>query len=176
MRQLIFACQWEKDRRNSWSGTNLSLYQSLGHYFNLCDYPLEKANILKRALVKFDIIKDDFGISNMKKQSKNFKGDKNCPVFQFGEVPYKFNNKQFVYQDLSVDYIKFMCDNQIDDFEVSSYQRIPYKAIVKRTEYQNNFYFSENCAGVFTMGEWLAKFLVEKTCIPSNKVFHVGGE
>jgi glycosyltransferase involved in cell wall biosynthesis len=35
--------------------------------------------------------------------------------------------------------------------------------------------FYQECAGIFTMSEWLKKDLVQKTGVPEHKVHHVGG-
>lgn len=125
MNDLIFACQWKENRKNSWSDTHLSLYQSLSRYFDVIDYPLSDSGKFSKLFHKL-VKRPDFGMANMKKQSLQFKADIKSPIFQFGETPYCFNKNQFVYQDLSVSYAKYMHDQEAKEFLISGFQNIPY--------------------------------------------------
>lgn len=174
MKKMAFVCSWEKNREYSWSGTHYGLYSSLKQYFDVVDYPLQ-GSFLRKVFVKLGLLPNDFGMHDMKKQSSQFKFDKDAVIFQFGEAPYSFNKKQFIYQDLSVCNVAYMYENQKELFPYSGYSKIPYDSIHKRKKYQSDFYFSDNCAGIFTMGKWFADFLVNEVKVPSEKVFHVGG-
>jgi glycosyltransferase involved in cell wall biosynthesis len=175
---LTFVCSWGKEREKSWSGTHFSLFTALSKY-----YVLEDKNISCRASFRLALNellnrvkrKEDFGLSKFKLIDKIFSFNKENPIFQFSEAPYNVNTKQYIYQDLSVSYVRQMMENLPYEFSVSTFQIFSENSIRQREKYQNDFYLSENCAGIFTMSKWLANNLVDVCKIPANKVHHVGG-
>ncbi len=118
------------------------------------------------------------GLSKMRQQAKKVMAllspQKEVKVFQFAEIMSdKPNLKTYIYQDLSVSYVKYMEENLPHVFQISGFQGNPKASIDRRALVQDKYY--ENCTGIFTMGKWYAKDLVERCGIPSNKVHHVGG-
>lgn len=183
MKELGFVCAWGKDREKSWSGTHYGLYTHLKKYYDLTDIDIGenrnsfcslKGKITKR--IKRLIKLDDMNLSAMRKGErivKNKTKNKNIPLIQFGECPFEYHDRHYIYQDLHVGYVKKLIEEQPDIFKISGYQQLTYNAIRKREKYQKAFY--KNADGIFTMGKWLAKELVDEYEIPSEKVFHVGG-
>lgn len=74
---------------------------------------------------------------------------------------------------MSVDAVGDLQKRFPDIFNESNYKGCVRSVVIKRTELQDEYL--RNCAGAFTMGEWLAKDLVERCGLPKEKVHHVGG-
>lgn len=83
------------------------------------------------------------------------------------------NINTYIYMDLSVDYVRYMSENLPEVFSVSGFQNCGKEAIKARNMSQLAYF--RNSSGIFTMGRWIAKDLVERSGIPENKVYPVGG-
>ena len=96
-----------------------------------------------------------------------------APLFVFGEYQSKYVKNTFVYQDLSVDYLlrSRIQHTPAENYIISS--NISTDSIIQKQNIANQFY--HECAGIFTMSEWLRNDLVNNTGIAPNKVHHVGG-
>ena len=177
MKNITFVCNWNKNREKSWSGTHLSLYRALSQYYDLIDIDLhvENKNIIYRFLKKIGLMKDDLGIGILKKKNKTFVSNPQYPILQFFDCPYDFNNMQFIYQDLYYGYLVNLFNQNPYIFKISGFQNCDIKKLKKRAFCQKKYFLSNNCAGIFTMGKWLANELVQNYGIPSVKVHHVGG-
>lgn len=93
------------------------------------------------------------------------------PAIQFAECPHQDNIKSYFYQDMSVSVVRDLHDNHRELLKYCGYQNQSYKAILKREKSQNNAY--SDAVGIFCMGEWFRKFLIEDG-VPEDKVYAVG--
>lgn len=98
----------------------------------------------------------------------------NVNVLQFDECPAVHGDERhYVYQDLSADYVLKMAISMPDVFAHSGFQHASIQKIQVRVKMQNAFY--AKAAGIFTMGKWLVKELKEdKDISVKDKVHHVG--
>lgn len=96
-------------------------------------------------------------------------------TLQFDECPAVHGDERhYIYQDLSVDYVLKMATSLPDVFAHSAYQHIQMPRIKARARMQNAFY--AKAAGIFTMGKWLVKELKEdKNISVKDKIYHAGG-
>ncbi len=171
MEKLHFVVNWGgKAKERAWSGTNYSIFKALSKRFEIEEIEIKTPWIISKLLnkLKFDWFTRDFYLSKIRKIQ--------CPkygkVFQFGETIKDTETIQtFVYQDLSVSYVKYMKDNLPDVYAVSAFQNAKSNVLEKRAILQERYY--KSCKGIFTMGEWLREFLIRQG-IPSNKVHAVG--
>lgn len=95
------------------------------------------------------------------------------PVFAFSECVSRRIKDTYCYQDLSVDYLLRLRKEGHPAASYALKKVIPTFLVERKNKKAKAFY--ENCAGVFTMSEWLRKDLVERTGLPASKVHHVGG-
>ena len=114
-------------------------------------------------------------MSTLKEANQKIKNDiyKNTPIIQFDEYPNFNGLNNFIYQDLAVTYLRELYDKNHKVFDLSGFGHIPYTSILKRENYQYDFY--KNCKGIFTMGEWLSIYLKEKYPEFERKIHHIGG-
>lgn len=176
MDKLFFACEWARERDKSWSGTNLALFNELSKHFQLVDFNINGKS-LKDKWYRF-MFMFDMGKAKHKHCNKEFIRrfeNIDAPIFQFTDYPNIDGADSFIYQDLSVCVLKELRENCKEAYKVSGFQNFSKYALNKREKIQSDFYFGKNCAGIFTMGKWLAKELIEKNKAPANKVYHVGG-
>ena len=157
-------------KERAWSGTNYSIFKALSKRFEIEEIELKTPKYFSKLIGKFGIdwFTRDYILSKVRRKKQISTGT----IFQFGEVFHDSPTVQtYIYQDLSVSYVKHMKDHLHDVFEVSAYQNAQSKIIDKRAEYQNHYY--KTCAGIFTMGEWLRTFLISQG-VPKEKVHAVG--
>ena len=181
MEKLYYLVTWGKDKQKAWSGTCWGLFNALKQHcggmtdVNLNDSRME--DLYFRFVRKIRHTGGDLELSHIKRQRHRVRrllGNNKCSVFQFAEViPDTENIKTYIYLDLSVDYVWYMSENMPDVFAVSNFNTCQSDAIRARNESQLAYF--RNCSGIFTMGRWLAKDLVERSGIPENKVHPVGG-
>lgn len=179
MKKLFFLSSWLKDRKRTWSGTNYGIFNALLPYFDVTDINLSvvKEPLWLRVAKRLHIIDNDLWLhinaqyqKHFKRQIKSWEGY----LFQFAEIAYDTDAlKTFIYQDLSIDYVCYLHDHLPDVCKKSEYKNIDISAAYKRRGIQNDYY--SQCAGIFAMGHWFAKDLVERMGIPAEKVHAVGG-
>lgn len=174
-RNLMFACKWYKNRELTWSGTAWALYQGLQEYFEIEDFEMQEGIAQKIARrVRHD---NNYGVEKVNRQNqKMFEkkyGKQKKTIFTFAECPYTENTVNYVYQDLSISYLQYLKAKRPDIFAVSEYDKISDEVLCLRDQLQSEYYM--HCSGIFTMGKWLADFLVEQCGIPAQKVHAVGG-
>lgn len=172
MEKLNFLADFGIQKERAWSGTTYSLYKALEKYFEITDVNISVLFAIK-ALFKILHIhwfNSSFYTDKLNRAKyKKLKGN----VFQFSEIKFDDEkSKTFIYQDLTVSYIKFMKDHIPDVFRKSGYGGINEKILEKRLALQNKYY--STCSAIFTMGNWLKDFLVTQG-IPAQKIFAVGG-
>lgn len=179
--KLLFVCRWSKIREKSWSGTHYSIYCSLKKYFDVDDIDIGIFNgtlysffeRIKFAAMKLLNKKNDMGLSNIKHYRKLLKKTirEGGVALQFTECPYQNNIKSYYYIDSSVDFVKKLHDEDLNLFLSSNFRDISYESIVKRAKIQNESLLA--ASGIFCMGEWLRRFLVESG-FPESKIHTVG--
>lgn len=190
MKKMIFACPWNNDtnindKTQSWSGTHWALFQSLKKYYDLYDFDTgfnhNKHTIVKlywyaiRILRKFHLWNDDMGRGRRKLMNalaKKIPSD-NAPIFQFEESPIIEGHKNYIYQDLSAITVNHIRKENPELFKICGFQRTNTEALERREKEQSEFY--QQASGIFTMGKWLADYLVKNCNIPAEKVHAVGG-
>ncbi len=166
MNKLYYICQWGNDRDKAWSGTYLSLFESLTDKFDLIDTPIKQSLIIKlrNAMVRRGWgVKYDFSYSALKNQGKKVIysiDDSNFCTLQFAELPMRKNVHYYIYLDMCAQYIEEVL---LKDPVVKNHyfrKNCDLKALHKRCETQN--VFLKDCAGIFTMSEWLAQYIIER--------------
>lgn len=180
MEKLNFACPWGKgDIKQSWSGTHYALYSHLQKY-----YKVENVNmgVFHRGWLTFPLrlarkLNCVFGGEDMdvlRMRVANRFIHRSGTVLQFDECPAVHGDERhYVYQDLSADYVLKMAISMPDVFAHSGFQHASIQKIQVRVKMQNAFY--AKAAGIFTMGKWLVKELKEdKDISVKDKVHHVG--
>lgn len=185
--KVLYTCAWDKDKEKTWSGTTYSLYKALRTKIILKDVDvrlskseklLMKLSRLSSLRLKNGKIKISYYFSSLrpkiyqKKLDKLIKDDNEAIVLQIGEYGV-CKNKAYVYQDLSLDSLFYFKKNKNQLFQYSGFENYSDKDLNRRRNEQLKFY--ENLEGIFTMGKWLSKNLVEYTKIPKEKVHWVGG-
>ena len=180
MDDFYFLCNWKKDRQSTWSGTCFGLFSALQKRLVLTDCNLrddDQAVLLHRVLRKLGLEVHDFNMTLMDKQRRKAQrtvGDGASVVFQFSEILFDTDNRRtFIYQDLSVDYVRYLCETSPNVFSLSGYGNLKGDAIRRRADFQNKYY--QSCSGIFTMGKWFANDLIRRCGVQEAKVHHVGG-
>lgn len=181
MDKLYYLVKWGKDKQKAWSGTCWGLFNALmKHGDGMTDIDLSSSrmeDLYFRFVRKMTRAGGDMELGHIKRSRRKVQrllDNSKCNVFQFAEViPDTKGIRTYIYMDLSVDYVRYMSENLQDVFAVSGFQNCGKDAIRARNESQLA-YFS-NCSGIFTMGRWIAKDLVERSGIPESKVYPVGG-
>lgn len=172
MEKLSFLVGWGRKKEKSWSGTNYSIYKALKEFYHVNDIDVSIPLMIRGLfrLLRIDGFTSSFYMdSYIKRKVKNTEGK----VFQFSELCLNDRNtKTFIYQDLSVSYIKYMYLNLPEIIAYSGFNFVREKIINKRLVQQNEYY--RTCSAIFTMGHWLKDFLCSDG-IPADKIFAVGG-
>lgn len=178
MSKLLFVAEWEKDKKKTWSGTTYNLYKSLGGYFDIEEISLNKEHLL--------IFLSKIGKISCKLKGKSdmdyhkfilgeyfIKNKNNIPSLVFSE--YKINNyiNEYIFQDLSVSYLRYLYDNDKELFDITPFNLVDYEYLCKREQLQLEFY--RKCKAIFVMGEWLKNDLVNRNKIDEKKIHVVGG-
>lgn len=185
--KVVYACRWSKDRANSWSGTSLSLLKALKKIVKVEEMDMTLSN-LEKIVIKISNVeirngKIDFhkpGFCNPFMASflrKNFaqkekKLDKNTVILQVGCFG-KADGPYYTYQDLAVEALVDMKIKDDPALEYSTYQGITLKDLQRRANEQMEIY--QSASGIFTMGKWLAEYLIQTGKLPAGKVHAVGG-
>jgi glycosyltransferase involved in cell wall biosynthesis len=182
MKEIYFLCEWGKNRERTWSGTCNGIFCALKSYFCVKDVPLRNSSvdfagkIFRCVFLKFFRLNFyDFDMAKRKrwwkKFARKFRG-KEIVALEFSEfLPLKKNFHPYFYVDLTVGALRKICDEEKSLFEFSGFQKIPRKKILEREKIQNEHL--QNSAGIFVMGEWLKKDLVQ--CGFDEKKIHVVG-
>lgn len=183
---ILFANRWGSNRINSWSGTPNGILEALNN--KLGTDKVKELNLgnnkiinifenLGKGLLKLlridgcDICAVILDSIDLGEKTKKYK---NQPIIVFKELVGKNVEKSYLFIDCSVDYA-FRCHESGIFFEkyVPFAKKRKYSMLSKRNELAKGYY--ENCQGIFTMGKWLRKELIENCGLPENKVHAVGG-
>lgn len=160
-----------------WSGSITNLKQRLQNLVELeeenifLDIPMK----VHRKLVSKKVLKNDFNTFILKTANKKIIPQKQAIYLTVEEIPFKKNHeiKTYIYQDLSVAYLKDVAQHQPNLFRYSGFQSIEMRAIDKRLSLQNRFY--QEVDKVFSMSQWLRDYMIENHHLSADKIVHVGG-
>ena len=176
--ELIFACRWNKEIEKTWSGTAYAVYEELGKRFQISRFDLKDtfSILMYKLLRRMHLIKGNFSLlPTIRRYNRKFQKkykDETKVVFQFDETPWTSQTINYIYQDLSIAYINYMRKHDPVAYVYSSFSNISERQLEKREQAQREFY--QHCAGIFTMGQWLADFLHVECGIPVEKIHVVG--
>ena len=173
MENLTYLVRWGKNKETAWSGTNYSLYKALSKYYDVKDINLKFPKLISvfmHRVLRLDWFAGGYyELQYFRHKHKNLRGK----VLQMsGIVDSGVDTQSYIYNDLSVLYVEYMKNKLPEVFAVSDFQQAKPALIHKQAVAQSKFY--QNCAGVFCMGHWLQKYLVE-TGLPAKKVIYAGG-
>lgn len=174
--KIIYACRWNKNRAKSWSGSAFAVHQELEKVYEVEDFDIKDTVSVKifKGFRKLKLVKGEASLlSVIKASNKKFQkkyADSKLNVFQFSEAPWTSNTRNFIYQDLAVEYLLYLREHDPVTYAYSDFAKIPKKQLEKRAVVQKEFY--KHCECIFTMGEWLADFLRGR--YPKNKIKAVG--
>lgn len=174
---IYYVCPWGHNPAHSWSGTYLALSNALKKQSNLIDINVKEKKITRikqifnrhTSFVKYYFSYDD--IKNFDPWGKKLIPSENADVFSFFEMDIPRKNRGYVYQDMCIDYI----DNVIlkDALLTKCFRKnVSYKVINIRKAKQKEYY--KECQGIFVMGEWLKRYMIDKMGIPAEKIHCVG--
>lgn len=176
---IVFACQWNKRKEKTWSGTSFAIYRSLKKIYQIEDFTIRES-ISDFLLRHFYIL---FGFSNKRTlelktiQKNNLKfattyGNREIKVFQFSECPYTDGTINNIYIDLSISYLLYLKKWEVDTYSETEFDGTSNNKLMRRLEQQNTFF--ESCNNIFTMSQWLHDFLINVENIDEKKVHCVG--
>lgn len=178
MDKLYFLANWGEERQKAWSGTYYGIYTALQRFFCVKDIELKaQRNLFDK--IRYNIFKtEDMNLSRISQYRAQvahfFKQKRGIPIFQFEEVVFNSNaHSTYIYQDLSASYVKYLSEANPEVFKYSGFSMNSRYAMHKRCKEQMTYY--RTCSGIFTMGNWIRKDLIERCGIAPEKVCHVGG-
>ena len=171
MNKLFFTNIWP-DFETAWSGTPVGLYTSLSKRLDvsMLDCCQDKS---KAAVIINGVTRGLLRLNSTKRILNEAPIPEGTPVFAFSECENRHLKNTYCYQDLSVDYLLRLRKENHPAAAYALKKVIPTFLVERKNKKAKAFY--EQCAGVFTMSEWLRKDLVERTGLPADKVHHVGG-
>lgn len=181
--RIIYACEWNKNKETTWSGTTYSLLKSIQNKAVVENLDLSLSlpiKLIDKALgiriingrISFINTLNTFKAYFFQKKINSKLKDNNVDVIlQIGDYG-KCKNNSYIYQDLSVDSLIYFRNNFPKLFNYSGYENISDKQLNKRSKQQLEIY--KNSKGILTMSKWLANNLIEYTGIPKEKVHWVG--
>lgn len=178
MDKLFFLANWGEERQKAWSGSYHGLYTALQQLFAIREIGLKARRSLSDK-IRYNIFKaNDMYLSRIRQYQKQaaplLKQERGVPVFQFEEVAFNSElHPTYIYQDLSASYIKYLSESDPELFKRSGFAMNSPYAMRKRCRMQMEYYRS--CSGIFTMGKWIRRDLIERCGIDPEKVHHVGG-
>ena len=171
MNKLLFTNIWP-DFKSAWSGTPMGLYTSLSKRLDVslldCCKNKSKAGVILNGLTR-----GLMRLNSTREILNDAPAADGTPVFAFSECISRRIKDTYCYQDLSVDYLLRL---RLENHPAAPYalKKVTPTFLVERKNKKAKAFY-EQCAGIFTMSEWLRKDLVERTGLPESKVHHVGG-
>lgn len=178
---IYYVAKWQKERQKTWSGTVWGIYTALKKIYTVQDIELpNKKTFCERFLRILHIRRPNFEMRDNKHAekfcNKILRNDTTTKIiFQFAEIVKDTpQQKTYIYQDLSVDYVWYMYKHLPHIYKLSNFQGLIPKDIERRRSIQNDYY-QHHCSGIFTMSKWLANDLITRTKISPSMVHHIGG-
>ncbi len=177
MNTIYYICQWGNDRARAWSGTNLALLNALKKKSKIIE-----VNVKQQLSTRFEhflysrtkFVKYGFWYDDIKKFNpwgKSLIPSQNVDILSFFEMDIPEKDRGYIYQDMCVDYI----DNVIlkDEKLKHCFRRNASQKVIKIRKTKQKEYY-EKCSGIFVMGEWLKRYMVERVGIREDKIHCVG--
>lgn len=171
-KSIVFACRWDRVKEKSWSGSKYAVYKELKEKYELEQLDIKDTVGIKlmKLLRKLRIYKGNPSIlpiiHKYNKKYKDMKCYKSNVIFQFDETPWTSDTSNYIYQDLAVEYIKYIKENDKVAYKYSGFSNLT--DLEERSVLQKEYY--EHCSGIFCMGKWLADFLKDNMNIDPNKI------
>ena len=179
---LYFLCYWNKVREKTWSGTCFSLFRALDALFHVIDVPLHTP-LLIRVLRKIRLLPRNtpsqaeiryFRLFHSRRIPYGKKQKSKSRIFQFTDMlPDNARRETYVYQDLSINYVRHLAEAHPKRFRISNFESTPPQELKRRAKAELEYYSS--CKIIFTMGQWLAHYLAEDLGVNREKIYPVGG-
>ena len=177
---INFISSWPVLSPNTWSGTPYGLLKAISQKVKVKQYtaaaPASRNPILAKVKNILDLL--NFGYVNLKKSETLINSMQDLqpgiPSIAFAEYNTKIVKDTYCYQDLTIDFMTRIrkTDSRFNDV-VGPLKVASAIAVNKKRKHANAFY--ENCAGIFTMSEWLKRDLIENTGVSPDKVHYAGG-
>ncbi|WP_225743744.1 glycosyltransferase family 4 protein [Marinilactibacillus sp. Marseille-P9653] len=181
---MKYIAEWEKEKSKTWSGTTLSLQNSLKKLTKVQEINLNTPNAATKSQYLIEnFLSNQIFSRNMNFNSK-FLGDQEKKVLDLLKSSNNNENilqigdlasipESSIYQDLSIGSLIHLKKYDPISFNYSGFHKISEKKLTQRYMLQMERY--SNARYIFTMSNWLRDFLVDIEGFPSNKVIHVGG-
>ena len=173
MKKILFVSSWNIFNERTWSGTPYGIYSALSKKtaVEILHTSRKKSNLFVTIFEKIQnqITMGRFSLKHGTKILNHTSQCKDLPCIVFSEFNSNFASNFYCYQDLSVDFV--LRDTNYAQMRSSKFVS-KSQANRKRKE---ALIFYKNCAGIFTMSNWLREDLIKNTGIDANKVHHVGG-
>ena len=173
MEKITYLVRWGKNKETAWSGTNYSLYKALSKYYLVDDVNLKFPKLI--SVVMHRLLHLDWfagGWYELRYFRRKYKDIKGKVLQMSGIVDADSATKSYIYNDLSVSYVEYMKEHLPEVFAVSDFQNANPALLHRQALAQMRFY--EKCTGIFCMGHWLRRFLIESG-LSERKVIYSGG-
>lgn len=178
MDKLLFWGNWGNNEKNAWSGTMYGLYKELLKYYSVERLDIKTRHPLlvpfrlleKLHLGKFDRLYMKYYDAIFYHKYKNQKGYK---VIQFEEGQSFRWAESYIYQDLSVGFLLEQYDKKSTLVSFCGIENLSKTYLRRRKIAQSEYY--KNASGIFTMGKWLADYIIAHEDVSPSKVHAVGG-
>lgn len=182
MKSIVFVSHWAKDRKMTWSGTTYNLLKHIKNKFDVVDADITpsrwdkllwsiedffcKPSLIKKSISRYSRI--------FRKRHSKYLENREYAVFQFAEVVKESSkSKTYIYIDNSVSYLLYAKKYLNNLSPYLSVDKLALEELNERCASQLSYFMC--CSGVFTMGQWLRKDLIDRCGVPKDKVFSVGG-
>jgi len=174
---IYYVCQWGHNRARAWSGTYLALFNALKKQTNLIEVGVKQKlstrikQILNRhtRFAKYGFSYED--IKSFDPWSHNIIPKEDADVLSFFEMDIPPKNRGYIYQDMCIDYIEKVILK--DKFLKNCFRRNVSREIIEIRKRKQKEYYA-NCSGIFVMGKWLKKYMIEEMGINKDKIYYVG--
>lgn len=178
MKKLLYLGNWGKSDEYAWSGTMSGLYKGLKNSFDVERLDINAktpALFLLRCLEKMKLGRFDtlYVKYYNRVYARKYSSRADNIIFQFEESGSYEWGKSYIFQDLNIKFLLEMYKNQPEVFRYSGLDNLSLRYLLKRSKTQSEYY--QKASGIFTMGQWLADYIVEKEGLSCDKVHAVGG-
>lgn len=169
---MYFINNWN-ELSGAWSGTPNGLYNALLQKTDVKLVDVAKNNgMIQKIYNKLTMsIGDMRRVEEILNSNGTAEGDK--PIFCFAEYYTKGIKNTYCFQDLTVDYVLRLRKNKSPNAKYALDTRTLTVFAEKRRKAAQKFY--ADCAGIFTMSEFLKEDLIKNMGVSAEKVHNVGG-
>ena len=180
---IVYACEWEKNRKSTWSGTSYSILSALEKRVNVHEVDLTM-NLFEKVIlsvfscrirnnrVRIDKSCRPLTIFYKQKKLEFLLSEKNAiPKLIIGDFGKVKNG--YYYIDLTVGALLYFRKYYPEMARWANLNEIPDEDLKIRNKYQLEIL--DNARGIFTMSKWLAEYLIAQEGFSKNKIYYVGG-